>query len=126
MAMMFAWTLNAQVDTIVTASGELGNSGSDLEFLNESGGLTRFPRLSDAGELLYYPPLVTTDSVTNITSTSATVYGNILFNGWYENVLEQGFQLSTTANFSSSVTTQAITPGNPYADCELPCVENIY
>ena len=124
--MMFAWTLNAQVDTIVTASGELGNSGSDLEFLNESGGLTRFPRLSDAGELLYYPPLVTTDSVTNITSTSAVVYGNILFNGWYENVLEQGFQLSTTADFSGSVTTQAITPDNPYADCELPCTENAY
>jgi uncharacterized protein (TIGR02145 family) len=126
MAMMFAWTLNAQVDTIVTASGELGNSGSDLEFLNESGGLTRFPRLSDAGELLYYPPLVTTDSVTNITSTSAAVYGNILFNGWYENVQEQGFQLSTTADFSGSVTAQAITPDNPYADCELPCMENVY
>lgn len=126
MAMMFAWTLNAQVDTIVTASGELGNSGSDLEFLNESGELTRFPRLSDAGELLYYPPLVTTDSVTNITSTSATVYGNILFNGWYENVQEQGFQLSTTADFSGSVTTQAISPENPYADCDLPCVENVY
>ncbi len=124
--MMFAWTLNAQVDTIVTASGELGNSGSDLEFLNESGGLTRFPRLSDAGELLYYPPLVTTDSVTNITSTSAAVYGNILFNGWYENVQEQGFQLSTTADFSGSVTAQAITPDNPYADCELPCMENVY
>lgn len=124
--MMFAWTLNAQVDTIVTASGELGNSGSDLEFLNESGGLTRFPRLSDAGELLYYPPLVTTDSVTNITSTSAAVYGNILFNGWYENVQEQGFQLSTTADFSGSVTTHAITPDNPYSDCELPCMENVY
>lgn len=124
--MMFAWTLNAQVDTIVTASGELGNSGSDLEFLNESGGLTRFPRLSDAGELLYYPPLVTTDSVTNITSTSAAVYGNILFNGWYENVQEQGFQLSTTADFSSSVTTQLITTENPYSDCDLPCVENVY
>ena len=126
MAMMFAWTLNAQVDTIVTASGELGNSGSDLEFLNESGGLTRFPRLSDAGELLYYPPLVATDSVTNITSTSAMIYGNILFNGWYENVQEQGFQLSTTADFSGSVTTQAITPDNPYSDCELPCMENVY
>lgn len=126
MAMMFAWTLNAQVDTIVTASGELGNSGSDLEFLNESGGLTRFPRLSDAGELLYYPPLVATDNVTNITSTSAMVYGNILFNGWYENVQEQGFQLSTTTDFSGSVTTQAISPENPYADCELPCVENVY
>ena len=126
MAMMFAWTLNAQVDTIVTASGELGNSGSDLEFLNESGGLTRFPRLSDAGELLYYPPLVATDSVTNITSTSAMIYGNILFNGWYENVQEQGFQLSTTTDFSGSVTTQAISPENPYADCELPCVENVY
>lgn len=126
MAMMLAWTLNAQVDTIVTASGELGNSGSDLEFLNESGGLTRFPRLSDAGELLYYPPLVATDSVTNITSTSAMVYGNILFNGWYENVQEQGFQLSTTTDFSGSVTTQAISPENPYADCELPCVENVY
>lgn len=126
MAMMVAWTLNAQVDTIVTASGELGNSGSDLEFLNESGGLTRFPRLSDAGELLYYPPLVATDNVTNITSTSAMVYGNILFNGWYENVQEQGFQLSTTTDFSGSVTTQAISPENPYADCELPCVENVY
>ena len=126
MAMMFVWTLNAQVDTIVTASGELGNPGSDLEFLNESGGLTRFPRLSDAGELLYYPPLVATDSVTNITSTSAMVYGNILFNGWYENVQEQGFQLSTTADFSGSVTTQAITSDNPYSDCDLPCLENAY
>ena len=124
MATMFTWTLNAQVDTIITATGELGNPESNLDFLYETGRLTRFPRLTDVGELLYYPPIVTTDSVTNITHSSAIVYGNILFNGWCENVLEQGFQISTTADFSESVTSYQVT--SSYSDCEPPCLENAY
>ena len=121
---IFTWTLNAQVDTIITATGELGNPESNLDFLDETGRLTRFPRLTDVGELLYYPPIVTTDSVTNITHSSAIVYGNILFNGWCESVLEQGFQISTTADFSESVTSHQVTPS--YFDCEFPCLENVF
>ena len=122
--MMFTWTLHAQVDTIITVTGELGNSEGSLEFLDETGRLAQFPRLTDAGELLYYPPVVTTDSVTNITHSSAIVYGNILFNGWCKDVLEQGFQISTTADFSESVTSHQVT--SSYADCEPPCLGNAF
>lgn len=117
----------AQSDSIVSVSGEVGGFNSSLYFLNESGGTTRFPRLTDAGERLYYEPVVSTDSVPAATvgASTAIVYGNILFNGWYETVLEQGFQISTTDDFSSTITYQVI-PGAPYVNCNPPCAENVF
>ena len=119
--------VHAQTDSIISVSGEVGDFDSGLDFLNEAGGTTRFPRLTDAGELLYYAPIVSTDSVpvASVGSSTATVYGNILFNGWCESVLEQGFQISTTSDFFSATTVQ-VTPTNSYTDCNLPCSENVF
>lgn len=119
--------LHAQTDSIISVSGEVGNFESGFDFLNEVGGITRFPRLTDAGELVYYVPIVSTDSVptTTIGISVATVYGNILFNGWCETVLEQGFQISTDADFSTATTYPTVS-SNPYADCNLPCSENVF
>ena len=120
-------SLYAQSDSIISASGEVGDFGSNLDFLNEAGNITLYPRLTDAGELLYYASIVSTDSVplATIGSSSATVYGNILFNGWCETVEEQGFQISTTADFSSFTIFQVI-PDTTYADCDIPCPENVF
>ena len=119
--------LYAQTDSIISVSGEVGDFDSGLDFLNEAGDITRFPRLTDAGELLYYAPVVSTDSVplASVGASTATVYGNILFNGWCESVLEQGFQLSTTTDFSSATTFQVV-PVNPYTNCDPPCSENAF
>jgi hypothetical protein len=123
----YGYNSYAQSDSIVSVSGEVGGFNSSLDFLNESGGTTRFPRLTDAGERLYYEPVVSTDSVPAATvgASTAIVYGNILFNGWYETVLEQGFQISTTDDFSSTITYQVI-PGAPYVNCNPPCAENVF
>lgn len=119
--------LYAQTDSIISVSGEVGDFDSGLDFLNEAGDITRFPRLTDAGELLYYAPIVSTDSVpvASVGASTATVYGNILFNGWCESVLEQGFQISTISDFSSATTVQ-VTPVNSYTNCDLPCPENVF
>ena len=125
--LLLGGSLHAQTDSIISVSGEVGDFDSGLDFLNEAGGTTRFPRLTDAGELLYYAPIVSTDSVpvATIGSTTATVYGNILFNGWCESVLEQAFQLSTSLDFSTATSLQ-VTPVNPYTDCDMPCTENVF
>lgn len=125
--LLIGGNLYAQSDSIVSVSGEMGGNGSNVDFLNEAGGITLFPRLTHAGELLYYTPVVSTDSVPTATVGlfTATVYGNILFNGWCETVLEQGFQISTTSDFSTDTTAQVI-PSTPYSDCTLPCSENIF
>lgn len=125
--LLLGGSLYAQTDSIISVSGEVGGFDSSLDFLNETGGITQYPRLTDAGELLYYAPVVSTDSVPeeSVWSSTATVYGNILFNGWCESVLEQGFQISTTSNFSTYTIVQ-VTPANPYTDCELPCSENVF
>ncbi|MBQ7489410.1 MAG: hypothetical protein IJT51_02690 [Bacteroidales bacterium] len=120
-------SLYAQSDSIISASGEVGDFGSNLDFLNEAGNITLYPRLTDAGELLYYAPIVSTDSMPSamIGASTATIYGNILFNGWCETVEEQGFQISTIADFSSFTTFQVV-PDTTYADCDIPCPENVF
>jgi len=120
--------LNAQTDTIVTPSGELGGSGSEFEFVGESGEIVSFPRLTYAGEILYYPPLVTMDSVpsTCVSGTSITAYANIVFNGWCETVTTQGFQICTCPDFGCSVQTVTVTPEHSYAFCHAPCNHNVY
>ena len=71
----------AQVDGALTRSGQVGAyDGTRADFLTVAGKLSRYPRLSKAGKPLHYAPIVTTDSVP-VSNNTATVYGNIVFNG---------------------------------------------
>ena len=115
----------AQVDSAITRSGEVGAyDGTRADFLTVAGKLSRYPRLSKAGKPLHYAPIVTTDSVP-VSNNTATVYGNIVFNGWYDQLTEQGFQLSTSSDFSNA-TDYPITSVNPYVECDQPCAANVY
>lgn len=115
----------AQVDSAITRSGEVSAyDGTRADFLTVAGKLSRYPRLSKAGKPLHYAPIVTTDSVP-VSNNTATVYGNIVFNGWYETLTEQGFQLSTSSDFSNA-TDYPITSVNPYVECDQPCAANVY
>jgi uncharacterized protein (TIGR02145 family) len=110
----------------LTRSGKVSNQNNQ-EYLTVSGKLASYPKLARSGEPLFYAPIVTTDSVTNITVVSATVYANILFNGWQETVLKQGFQICTNQNFpNESTMTVVVTPDNPYVECDQPCVTNVF
>ena len=115
----------AQVDSAITRSGEVGAyDGTRADFLTVAGKLSRYPRLSKAGMPLHYAPIVTTDSVSVATNT-ATVYGNIVFNGWYDQLTAQGFQLSTSSDFSNA-TDYPFTPVNTYSECDQPCAANVF
>ena len=123
---------NAQVnDKALTRSGEVGTyNGTRADFLTVAGKLSRYPKLSKAGESLKYAPIVTTDSVPAmyITAESARVYGNILFNGWFENVTAKGFELSTNADFPETATVQypVVSETNQYVECDQPCTQNVF
>ena len=123
---------NAQVnDKALTRSGEVGTyNGARADFLTVAGKLSRYPKLSKAGESLKYAPVVTTDSVpaVYITAESARVYGNILFNGWFENVTAKGFELSTNADFPETATVQypVVSETNQYVECDQPCTQNVF
>ena len=125
---MSIYGLSAQVDTVVTSTGELGSLGGDFEFVYETGQIVSFPRLAITGEILYYAPLVTTDSVPSatISATAATVYANIVFNGWYETVSSQGFQICADGTFTSNVQTVLVIPEQSYANCTPPCAHNSF
>jgi len=115
----------AQVDSAITRSGEVSTyDGTRADFLTVAGKLSRYPRLSKAGKPLHYAPIVTTDSVP-VSNNTATVYGNIVFNGWYETLTEQGFQLSTSSDFTNA-TNYPFTPVNAYVECDQPCAANVY
>lgn len=123
---------NAQVnDDGLTRSGEVSAyDGTRADFLTVAGKLSRYPKLSKAGESLKYAPIVTTDSVpaVYITAESARVYGNILFNGWFENVTAKGFELSTNADFPETATVQypVVSETNQYVECDQPCTQNVF
>lgn len=115
----------AQVDSAITRSGEVGAyDGTRADFLTVAGKLSRYPRLSKAGKPLHYAPIVTTDSVP-VSNNTATVYGNIVFNGWYDQLTAQGFQLSTSSDFSNA-TNYPFTSVNPYVECDQPCAANVF
>ena len=109
-----------EIDSAISLSGEIGGLTSNLDFVDEAGGISSYPRLSVAGELLYYSPSVSTDNV-ETSGTSATVHGNVLFNGWCDTVTEKGFQIWRS---SGSRTTQKVAFNQPFAHCENPCNDN--
>ena len=118
----------AQVDGGLTRSGEVSTyDGTRADFLTVAGKLSRYPQLAKSGEELHYAPVVTTDSVNVDLSNAVNVFGNILFNGWYETVTAQGFQLSISSSFeSSTVTEYPVIPVSSYTECDLPCLANVF
>ena len=120
----------AQVDGALTRSGEVGAyDGTRADFLTVAGKLSRYPRLSKAGEALHYAPIVTTDSVPQVAGShdAVTVYGNVLFNGWYDALTEQGFQICTSPDFTgSTLASYPVTPVNAYVECDQPCAANLF
>ena len=97
-------------------------------YVNENGKLVCWPRVTSYGQLLTYGPIVTTDSVNSITSTTAVLYGNVVHDGWC-GVTEQGFEVSTDANFTTIVATVTINPQPTYTPCTYPacsCAYNEY
>ena len=110
-------------DSAISVSGEIGGFNSDLDFLDEAGLIARFPRLSVAGEKLYYAPTVSTDSI-DVSATSVKVYGNVLFNGWCDTVIEKGFIIKN--NTKSSITTRIISHNQPFIQCDSLCDENAF
>lgn len=109
-----------EIDSAISLSGELGGLTSNLDFVDEAGRISSYPRLSVAGELYYYPPTVSIDNI-DISGTSATVHGNVLFNGWCETVMEKGFQIRRSGG---NRTTQKVAFNQTFTYCDNPCNDN--
>lgn len=117
----------SQNENGVTDQGE-STTKVNGSYVNENGKFVCWPRVSPNGKLLTYGPIVTTDSVNSITSTTATLYGNVVHDGWC-GVTEQGFEVSTDANFTTIVATVVMNPHPSFTPCIYPdclCAGNEY
>lgn len=117
----------SQNENGVTDQGE-STTKVNGSYVNENGKFVCWPRVSPNGKLLTYGPVVTTDSVNSITSTTATLYGNVVHDGWC-GVTEQGFEVSTDANFTTIVATVVMNPHPSFPPCIYPaclCAGNEY
>lgn len=117
----------AQNENGVTEQGE-STTKVNGSYVNENGKFVCWPRVSPNGKLLTYGPVVTTDSVNSITPTTAVLYGNVVHDGWC-GVTEQGFEVSTDANFSAIVATVVKNPHPSFTPCVYPaclCTGNKY
>lgn len=117
----------AQNENGVTDQGE-STTKVNGSYVNENGKFVCWPRVSPNGKLLTYGPVVTTDSVNSITSTAATLYGNVVHDGWC-GVIEQGFEVSTDANFTTIVARVVMNPQPSFTPCIYPaclCAGNEY
>lgn len=117
----------AQNENGVTDQGE-STTKVNSSYVNENGKFVCWPRVSPNGKLLTYGPVVTTDSVNSITSTTAVLYGNVVHDGWC-GVTEQGFEVSSDANFTTIVATVVMNPQPSFTPCIYPaclCAGNEY
>lgn len=117
----------AQNENGVTDQGE-STTKVNSSYVNENGKFVCWPRVSPNGKLLTYGPVVTTDSVNSITSTAATLYGNVVHDGWC-GVTKQGFEVSTDANFTTIVARVVMNPQPSFTPCIYPdclCAGNEY
>ena len=117
----------AQNENGVTDQGE-STTKVNGSYVNENGKFVCWPRVSPNGKLLTYGPVVTTDSVNSITPTTAVLYGNVVHDGWC-GVTEQGFEVSTDANFTPIVATVVKNPHPAFTPCIYPaclCTRNKY
>lgn len=117
----------SQNENGVTDKGE-STTKVNGSYVNENGKFVCWPRVTSYGKLLTYGPVVTTDSVNSITSTSAVLYGNVVHDGWC-GVTEQGFEVSTDDNFTTIVATVVMNPQPSFTPCIYPaclCAGNEY
>lgn len=78
-------------------------------FVGRHGERVEYPRLNQYGQLLYYVPLVSMDSVILLDTVVTTVrlYGEVLFDGWSP-VLSCGFDYSSSLDFSGYQRTECV------------------
>ena len=116
----------AQNENGVTDQGE-STTKVNSSYVNENGKFVCWPRVTSYGKLLKYAPIATTDSANNITGTAATLYGNVLHDGWCGLTVE-GFEVSTDLTFTTIVATVTITSPT-FTPCDYPdciCDKNKY
>ncbi len=116
----------AQNENGVTDQGE-STTKVNSSYVNENGKFVCWPRVTPNGKLLKYAPIATTDSANNITGTAATLYGNVLHDGWCGLTVE-GFEVSTDLTFTTIVATVTITSPT-FTPCDYPdciCDKNKY
>ena len=85
----------------VSRHGSVKSSGD--VFIDRYGEKVVYPRLNQYGQILYYAPLVVTDSVklSDTVVTTACFYGEVVFDGW-SSVLTCGFDYAASLDFSGS------------------------
>ena len=99
-------------------------------YVNENGKFVCWPRVTSNGKLLTYGPLADTEGADNITSTTATLHGNILHDGWCNGITGQGFEISLDADFTNIVQTVVTSPVHTFIPCATyptcTCTDNQY
>ena len=116
----------SQNENGVTDQGE-STTKVNGSYVNENGKFVCWPRVTSYGKLLKYAPIATTDSANSITGTAATLYGNVLHDGWCGLTVE-GFEVSTDLTFATIVATVTITSPT-FTPCDYPdciCDKNKY
>ena len=126
----------AQAEKGVTRVGEstkATKTSPAKPYVNEFGKLVCWPRVNSNGKLLTYGPIADTEDADEITATTAKLHGNILHDGWCNpaGVTEQGFEISTSADFTTIVKTVTLSPTPAFTPCATPlndctCNDNKY
>lgn len=91
-------TLTGQI-TGITKHGD--NVSANKPFIDQYGIYKEYPRISKNGQILYYPPLVTTDSIQIDEAIGArvTAFAHISFDGWSP-ITARGFDYSLNSDFT--------------------------
>ena len=122
----------AQAEKGVTRAGESTKASPVKPYVNEFGKLVCWPRVNSNGKLLTYGPIADTEDADEITATTAKLHGNILHDGWCNpaGVTEQGFEISTSADFTTIVKTVTLSPTPTFTPCatypNCTCENNKY
>ena len=116
---------SAQVEKGVTRAGEstkATKTSPAKPYVNEFGKLVCWPRVNSNGKLLTYGPIADTEDADEITATTAKLHGNILHDGWCNpaGVTVQGFEISTSADFTTIVKTVTLSPTPTFTPCATP------
>ena len=123
---------SAQVEKGVTRAGESTKASPVKPYVNEFGKLVCWPRVNSNGKLLTYGPIADTEDADEITATTAKLHGNILHDGWCNpaGVTVQGFEISTSAEFTTIVKTVTLSPTPTFTPCatypNCTCENNKY